>query len=353
MELTGLACDRIDEVFLELGVEWYKSGRRIMGCCPVHCGDNRTALNFYPEGDTVRGVWFCNTKKCHREHGKTLPGLISGILSREEGRKVPYYVGVNWLCKFFGYTSLDDVPIPSDAELLRRQIDNTHNKLDIRQETHQGWSRETVRSRLEIPSQYYLDRHYPEWILDKYDIGYSKRLNRTVVPIYNDAHTKCVGYVARSLMENPDVKWAHPEGFSSGKYLYNYWFARHHLYSEEHRNDTLILVEGPGDVWKLEMAGIHNSVAIFGCDLSPAQQSIIENSRAISIIVMLDNDEAGRAGLMAIKTALGRQFRLYFLTDKIKDGGDVAEGLNTDVITPDMELAMRGICNQNNKELRV
>ena len=38
----------------------------------------------------------------------------------------------------------------------------------------------------------------------------------------------------------------------------------------------VILVESPGNVWRLEEAGVHNSVAIFGSSLADRQKMILD-----------------------------------------------------------------------------
>ena len=62
-------------------------------------------------------------------------------------------------------------------------------------------------------------------------------------------------------------------------------------------SNVIILVESPGNVWRLEEAGIHNSVAIFGAVLNDNQKKLIDESGAMSIVCLLDNDEAGRKGI--------------------------------------------------------
>ena len=47
-------CDDIDTVLEKLGIEYKQAGRMVSMSCPIHGGDNPSALNLYPEGETYR-----------------------------------------------------------------------------------------------------------------------------------------------------------------------------------------------------------------------------------------------------------------------------------------------------------
>jgi DNA primase len=68
------------------------------------------------------------------------------------------------------------------------------------------------------------------------------------------------------------------------------WNAKKHIKSS---NNTVILVESPGNVWRLEEAGVHNSIAIFGTTFTDRQKMIVDCSGAMNIITIMDSDDAG------------------------------------------------------------
>ena len=103
-------------------------------------------------------------------------------------------------------------------------------------------------------------------------------------------------------------------------------------YGHIRKSGVAILVEGAGDVWRLEENGIHIGLALFGTDLSDSQRILLDRSGALSIIVMLDSDKAGQEGAKKLKSQLGRQYRMYF--PKIKE--DAGE-LQQDEITEDIK----------------
>lgn len=351
-QITDECCEVIEDMMLELHVPFTRSNRRLFGACPVHGGDNPAAWNLYPEGDNVRGIWFCRSRNCHKKWKKTLVGFVHAILSNRSSEPISWTIAVDWMAKFLGYKKLSDVVLPDRATLERQQFSNATRRLNLKPRTNldKALSPDKYRKAVEIPSQYYVERNYNVETLTRYDIGYAKRTNRSVVPIYDSEHKYIVGMTARSHWDkcsecgyyhNPQYscpkliseqinacKWKNSPGFEAAHHLYNLWFARQHIMD----SSTIILVEGPGDVWRLEEAGIKNSVAIFGTDLCEEQLSLIESSWAMNVIVLTDSDEAGRLAATNIKEKLSRTHRLYFPTITTNDVG----ALQTDQVTDDI-----------------
>jgi len=223
-------------------------------------------------------------------------------------------------------------------------------------------TREMVRSSLSIPADYYIDRGYSQQIMNKYDVGLCSNpkremYNRVVVPIYDMNYETMVGCTGRSIYEKCDKcggfhnpsndcpsaenlwkysKWKHNSGFKTQEYLYNFWFAKEHILE----SGTVVLVEGPGDVWKLEQNGIHNSLAMFGTDLSEQQLSLLYSCGANSIVVLTDNDEAGRMSAEKIGEKCGRLFRMFFPTMSCADVGDMTRDNIEQEIKPILTEAM-------------
>ncbi len=114
-------------------------------------------------------------------------------------------------------------------------------------------------------------------------------------------------------------KWLNSKGFSRTKHLFNYWFA--HPYIE--KTKSIILTEGQGDVLKLEMAGIHNSVGIFGTELTESQINVLDKSSASRVYISTDSDEAGQAAATKIAKALSEKFEVVRMEPSLKDFGDM------------------------------
>ena len=59
-------CDNIEDLFNYFGIEYRNNGKFYSMCCPVHGGDNPSALNIYHIGDSYRGNWKCRTHQCEK-----------------------------------------------------------------------------------------------------------------------------------------------------------------------------------------------------------------------------------------------------------------------------------------------
>ena len=174
---------------------------------------------------------------------------------------------------------------------------------------------------------------------------------RVVVPIYDNTGKYMVGCTGRSIHPYCEdcsswhpigfhtgkdgayywSKWRHNKNFEAENHLYNYWNAKDYII----KSGVVILVESPGNVWKLEQYEIHNSVGIFGTDLSFNQKMILDSSGAMSIILLLDPDNAGIEASKRIKEQCERQYRMFFPKIDVNcDIGDMTNDLVTNDIKP-------------------
>tara|TARA_R110000824_G_scaffold63313_2_gene166645 strand:+ start:1985 stop:3127 length:1143 start_codon:yes stop_codon:yes gene_type:complete len=357
-EVKDMACANIEELLTELAVDFRENGKMLVGPCPVHCGDNLSAWNLYPDGEEVRGYWVCRTHHCEKKrgpnnkllYGSTIVGFVRGVLSQQKGYVATYKESVDFLVNFLGYKSLSEIKKPNTETIERRKYASSMKKLSLspKQETS-GWSRDRLRNMLEVPAKYYINRGYSSEILDKYDVGLYNKRNRVVVPVYDDKYKYVAGFLGRSIHPQcgkckkwhesnspcPETgyeikeseKWLNGS-FQSTNYLYNYWFATEHI----QKKGVAILVEGAGDVWRLEQNGVHIGLGLFGTELTDPQRILLDRSGALSIIALLDPDKAGREGAKKLKSQLGRQYRMYFPNTR-EDVGD----LNADEITEDIK----------------
>ena len=125
------------------------------------------------------------------------------------------------------------------------------------------------------------------------------------------------------------AKW-YNHNFNKESYLYNYWFAKKQI----RESGIVILCEGPGDIWRLEEAGIHVGVAMFGVNLSDEQQVLLEMSGALNVVVLTNSDEAGEAAKIDLKKRLGRCFRMHFPTLATNDLGEMTVAQVKEQISP-------------------
>lgn len=346
-------CDNIHTLLDMFEIEYRSNNKMISMACPIHGGDNISAINIYPEGETYRGNWKCRTHGCEKIFKASVIGFIRGILSHKkhgwekDGDKAcSFNEALDFALKFIK-KDLSNIKI-SKSEKDKKLFTSAINYLSSNQEQTpiaQLPTREQIRKSLIMPSEYFINRGYSESILDKYDVGFCNKpnkemYNRVVVPIYNNDYTHMIGCTGRIIFEKCDQcssyhdpsaecpsdekkwlssKWKHSANFKSQNCLYNFWFAKEHIV----KTATVIVVESPGNVWRLEENGIHNSVAIFGSSLSDRQKIMLDSSGAMTIVVLTDNDEAGRKAAQQISDKCKNTYRIFIPSISKSDVGEM------------------------------
>jgi hypothetical protein len=325
----------------------------LVGKCPIHDGDNKTAFNLYPDGDTYRGNWKCRTHNCDKFFKPSIIGFIRGVLSHKKynwqnngDQTVSFDETIKFVESFLN-SSVDSIHIDNN-EINKRQFYSFVDTLSKKhqEKTESRISRNSIRKSLLIPSEYFIGRGFDEKILEKYDVGLCNRpdkemYNRAVAPIYDTEYKYMVGCSGRSIFNKCDLcechhdpkdscpeednrwkypKWKHNQSFKSQNYLYNFWFAKDFIL----KTGTVILVESPGNVWRLEEAGIHNAVALFGSNLSDFQKILLDGSGAMTIITIMDNDEAGAKATDLIKTKCKNTYNIKSIDIEKSDVADMS-----------------------------
>jgi hypothetical protein len=352
-QLSSLAAQHIDQIYEYFGIKTgYKNEILMKSCCPIHGGDNPTALNMYYNGD-YKVHYKCRTHQCEDIFGNSLIHFIRGCLCRfkynwekEGDKEATFAEAVEFLLAFLkqDFDSLKSETV----NIEKMKFGSLVNSISSKKARGLGITQEQYREKLPTVAQYYIDRGFDVSILEEYDVRYCDNprkpmYQRAVVPVYDNDHKYIVGCTGRSIFpkceqcnnyHNPNEKcrhfpkWLHSKGFQKEKWLYNYWKAKNHILD----TGVVILVESPGNVWRLAEAEIHNTVAIFGTAFNNDQKHLLDESGALSIVCLMDNDEAGRKAAAKIEDICGRLYRLYFPTF---DANDIAE-LNTDKITSDI-----------------
>ena len=315
-------------------IEYEELSNRITFACPIHGGDNTTALTIFTEGDTLAGNWCCWTHNCEATYKNTMIGFVRGVLSYREGSSYGFFDTIKFCLDFLDckLDSIKDVPQEKDKDNFIRS-----SRILTKEKKEQSGkiTREKVRKDLDNEVQYYTDRGYLSSTLDKFDVGICNNpdkmmYGRIVVPIYDDDHKYMIGCIGRSQCETVKPKWIHSKGFRKSSCLYNYWYSKKYIAESE----TVVLVEGQGDIWRLDEAGIYNAVGIFGCSLSDEQLIILERSGALNLVLLMDNDEAGSVAKNKIKEQCGRLFNIRSPEILQKEVGDMSVEEVKSIIEP-------------------
>ncbi len=97
-------------------------------------------------------------------------------------------------------------------------------------------------------------------------------------------------------------------------------------YLRQHRRKRIILVESPLDAVRLTSVGIDGGLASFGASVSPAQVELIISSTS-TLLVAMDNDDAGRKSARNLRQKLAGRMTLRFLNYEgieVKDIGEMS-----------------------------
>jgi len=361
-------CDNIESLLDGFGIDYRTNSKMISMSCPIHGGDNMSALNIYPDGETYRGNWKCRTHNCEHEFKSSILGFVRGVISNQ---KYGWEEPGDDTCSF--QEALDYALAFLDKDLKSFKISNTDKDKQnfsnvvtyINKETSKEniskISRTQVIKSISIPAQYYLNRSYSKEILEKYDVGLCTNpdkpmYNRVVVPIYDNDYKYMVGCSGRSIFEkctscgfyhDPNhvcpqdekkwtlPKWKHSSDFKSQNYLYNFWFAKDYIY----KTGIAIIVESPGNVWRLEENGIHNSVGMFGSSLSDRQKILLDSSGAMSLVILTDNDDAGKKAAQQITDKCKNTYRIFIPQISKNDIGE----MNSDEINQEIKKYIESI----------
>jgi len=145
-----------------------------------------------------------------------------------------------------------------------------------------------------------------ETIVD-FGIGFCAKgmmAERIAIPIQNPEGA-VVAYAGRFPGEPAEgtPKYKLPQGFRKSLELYNIDRA-----IKEPADKPLVIVEGFFDCMKLHQSGYRKVVALMGSTMSAGQEELVRRhtDRNSQVIVMLDEDEAGKAGREDIAVRLAK-----------------------------------------------
>ena len=297
----------MEQVLQHYGLlEKFKRGTdSLNGPCPIHKGSNPTQFRV----SLSKNIWNCFSE-C--KHGGNVLDFIA------EMEKVSIHAAAVKAIEWFnldteamaasadkGESAETDSRAPTTKPEVKRQaapvapiveksVPNTPLKFRL--------------DKLEREHPYLTDQRglTLETIVD-FGIGFCSKgmmADRIAIPIHN-VSGEVVAYAGRFPGEpGEDVpKYKLPQGFRKSQELFNIDRA-----SKEPAEVTTVIVEGFFGCMKLHQHGCSKVVALMGSTMSAAQEELIKGliDNRSQIIVMLDEDEAGRAGRDDIATRLSK-----------------------------------------------
>jgi DNA primase len=271
-----------------------KGGDSLSGPCPIHKGSNPTQFRV----SVSKNVWHCFSE-C--KHG----GNVLDFIAKMEDVSIhaAAHKAIEWFNldpETMSAASEENEERPSEAS----ESDTTSAPKSAPKKPatveEKGAPNKALKFRLDK-----LERNHPylaergltlETVVD-FGAGYCGKgmmAERIAIPIHN-LEGEVVAYAGRWPGEPSEdtPKYKLPQGFRKSLELFNIDRA-----IKQPAEKPLVVVEGFFDCMKLHQLGCRKVIALMGSTMSAAQEEMIRkhtDSRS-QVIVMLDEDDAGRAG---------------------------------------------------------
>lgn len=303
------------DVFDKLGMKYESYGDNIYSICPAHdSGDNPRAFSY----SVSKKIWKCWTKECQLYYNNDIFGIIKGALSQQTGKELSFSQVLQWITSNYKCNNIEiqkqkevNCELSNIIKLIsKKRYEDNYNPIILEQYT--------------TPSEYFMSRGFLASTLLHFNVGdcYNKGplYERSIIPIYNDTGEYIIGATARAIKEYRNPKYIiHPKGLDKNSYLYNYHRAIH----KAKETSCMFITEGQGDVWRMHEAGVANAVGLFGKTLSDKQEYKLNKLGITHLVILLDNDQAGREAKVKIQRQLGRMYTLLFPRITKNDIGDM------------------------------
>jgi DNA primase len=282
-----------------------RTGDRLSGPCPIHGGSNPSQFRV----DTEKNLWNCFSECKHG--GNTLD-----FIARKEN--ISIHDAALKACEWFNIP-LDEVKTNGQTASEAEEHESPEPKARPAPATRPAPKPEDntpnppLKFKLEKLNRshpYFAERGLNQETVIDFGLGYftgdkGLMVGRIVIPITN-VKGEIVAYAGRWPGDPPNAdtpKYKLPTGFRKGLELFNLDRA-----IKEMTDRPLAVVEGFFDAIKLHQHGYRNVVALMGSTMTAAQEELIRqhtNSHS-QILVMFDEDDAGRAGREDVAARLSK-----------------------------------------------
>jgi DNA primase len=280
-----------------------RSGDSLSGPCPIHKGSNPTQFRV----SLSKNVWNCFSECKHGGNALDFIAKMENVSIHAAAHKA-----IEWF-------HLDPEAMSADSEQETAEPSTEPKSGDAPRPRPATTPAPTPEASVpNKPLKFRLDKlahDHPslaargltlETIMD-FGVGFCGKgmmADRIAIPIHNP-EGEVVAYAGRWPGEPPEgtPKYKLPQGFRKSLELFNIDRA-----IQEPAGKPLIIVEGFFGCMRLHQLGLRKVVALMGSTMSAAQEELIRkhttaNSQAI---VILDEDDAGRAGRDDIAVRLAR-----------------------------------------------
>lgn len=281
-----------------------RSGDSLSGPCPIHKGSNPTQFRV----SISKNIWNCFSECKHGGNVLDFIVKMENISVHAAALKAIEWFGLD--PEAMKTESADDGDSPPEPAKSQRATPAKPERPAPLPVADNGAPNKPLKFRLDKLDKshpYLAERGLtPDTVAD-FGVGYCAKgmmAERIAIPIHNP-DGDVVAYAGRfpgTPAENTP-KYKLPQGFRKSLELFNIDRA-----AKEPKVAPLVIVEGFFDCMKLHQHGCRKVVALMGSTMSAAQEELLRRSADCHslILVMLDEDDAGRAGREDIAVRLSR-----------------------------------------------
>lgn len=292
---------QIKSVIKSIGVDLVsETGNDYLCLCPFHGNRNTPSFSVSKE----RGAFICFNPSCGEA------GSIIELVKRMTGRN-----------EFEAIRFVKIKEIETDVD-----IEEQLNEILLDKPDFEEFSNDVIVSlsnnMVSLPEgrAYMHSRGFTDETISYFNIGYSDNQKMVTVPVHSPDGT-CVGLVGRHISEK---RFKNSPGLPKNKTIFN-------IHRAKRVSPTAIITEASFDAMRVHQAGFPNAVATLGGHISKDNISLL-NKYFTRIIIMTDNDEAGRSLGRNIASKLRGKDILWAMYDNntvyphgAKDVGDMTD----------------------------
>lgn len=259
-----------------------EAGEEFSLLCPFH--PNTDTPSFFLNKQT--GLYFCHNPSCGAK------GTWIDFVKKISGEEIDFAI----------------VELPLNLDENEQPIFDFLDAMD----------RITIDYKKDISKlQYLIDRGFEPMVLEHFEVGYSEKQNRIVIPLRAEDF-RVVGFIGRALTEDQKPKYLYSKKLPKHEVLFNLQNCKNY--------STAIITEGSLDAMKVHQSGFPNVVSMLGANVTDAQMDLL-NAYFDGIIIFADQDEAGQTLKNAVINKCPQKdisIVVHYPGDK-KDAGEMDE----------------------------
>jgi len=263
-------------------------GAYLRGRCPLPTHESKSSRQSFIVS-TAKNAWSCHSDSCVAARGGRLGGNVLDFIASMEHCSIRE--AALKLQAWFDVTS----PVPPLVQhRCQSEAANAHaSALD-------GDNKPLpfALRRIDPAHPYLAQRGVDPETARQFGIGYNRgtgsMAGRIVIPIH-DEEGVLIAYAGRSI-DQTEPKYRFPGRFRKSLVLFN-------LHRAAAQGESVVVVEGFFDCFKVHQAGLPCVVALMGCSLSRKQEELLRK-HFHEVVLLLDGDKAGRHAGATMATRL-------------------------------------------------